>query len=182
MKRAEDARTEGKRVLSYRQSRDSRHGGREEKMVWLCWGKDEVEEEETVKECMIWLSARARCLQVDWMEDLRYNGKEWTPVEGPNRAFREDSEIENKSMVTMEHRSAASWRRLSISANLITVSVWQSDSHNSSSQNNFSPLWLGSARFASQCRLYDTQQYTIFEEKWKVLKIKLQAGAFLCYT
>lgn len=40
------------------------------------------------------------------MLGLCSNGKEWASTEGSNRAFREDSEVRSKSVVTKQQRSA----------------------------------------------------------------------------
>lgn len=139
MRRAEDERKEETWILSYWESGAGRGGGSEEEMVWLCWERDEEVKREKGQRGM---SGRASC-PLAWQKrkELCYYGKGWASAEVSNRAFRDDSEVQNKSLVTMEHESAQSQSRLCLSLqNLIMLSVWRSDSHNSSSQNNFSLL------------------------------------------
>lgn len=181
MKRAEDERREEKTVLSYWESSDGRGSGRKEKMVWLCWAKDENLTKGQrrnvwvdVTEWQSWL----KYLLAGWMGCPCYDGREWTSPKGSNRTFTEDSVRGFKE--SLGHSGVQVYTELvmslSISTNLITLTMWLSDSQNSSSQNNLSLLQLGWARFASQYPPYDTQQYTIFERKWKVLNIKILTG------
>lgn len=104
--RFEDKKEE-RRILSYWESRAGRGGGKEEWMVGLGWEKRWRKDRERMYD-WIWPSGTASCLLAGWMGGLCYKRKEWASRERCNRAFREDSGVQNKSSVTMEHRSAPS--------------------------------------------------------------------------